>query len=201
MENHLERKKKPKKSFSCGFFPLVLSSFFLFWLFTSTLLLRTEMISCSRISGKAIPKMIFVSCWVWGCFINKHVPFCFSLQEDAGSGVDVVFYVSCFLTLSTSLWKLTSCCGGWRLLWRGYFKSLVNRCHHLYVELCILYLRFKGKKTRFKKSTGWSSGILYNCFLNPVGSELYLVFFFALMTVTYSVPWSMWVLESDWPEF
>lgn len=70
-----KREKKPKKSFLLLwiFFPLVLSSFFLFWLFTSTLLLRTEMICCSRISGKAIPKMIFISCWVWGCFINKHV--------------------------------------------------------------------------------------------------------------------------------
>ena len=33
---------------------------------------------------------IFISHWVWGCFINKR-DLVSVLQEDAGSGVDVVF--------------------------------------------------------------------------------------------------------------
>lgn len=44
----------------------------------------------------------------------------------------------CFLTLSTSLWKRTSCCAGWRPLWRGYFRLLAHRCRHSSVERCIL---------------------------------------------------------------
>lgn len=77
MENHLEKRKETPEKFPAPveFFPLVLSSFFLFWLFTSILLLRTEMISCSKIVGRlSLTKMrIFISRWVWGCFINKHV--------------------------------------------------------------------------------------------------------------------------------